>query len=87
MKVTNAAGQQIPLDSEDAGIPQPMIIPSKRTRKVSRPTTPDLEALYFQVAIKLTQREQALFMYAMGRSGDEGRAFLDLVLHPTGDPA
>jgi hypothetical protein len=80
MKVTDAAGQNVPLDIEVAA-------KAKRTRKVSRPTTPELKALYFQVAINLTQREHALFMYAMGRSGDGGRAFLDLVLHPTGDPA
>lgn len=58
-----------------------------RARKFTRPTTPEVEALYFKVAVKLTQREQALFMYAMGRSGDDGQAFLDLVLHPSGDPA
>lgn len=83
MKVTNSAGEQVSLnDIERAAAPS-----AKRSRKVSRPTAPELEALYFQVAIKLTQREQALFMYAMGRSGDGGRALLDLVLHPTGDPA
>ena len=83
MKVTDAAGQAVNINEIEAAAGRAV----KRTRKVSRPTTPELEALYFQVAIKLTQREQALFMYAMGRSGDEGRAFLDLVLHPTGDPA
>lgn len=83
MKVTDAAGQAVNINEIEAAAGRAV----KRTRKVSRPTTPELEALYFQVAIKLTQREQALFMYAMGRSGDGGRAFLDLVLHPTGDPA
>lgn len=83
MKNTDAAGQQ----GSISDIERAAASPPKRTRKVSRPTTPELKALYFQVAINLTQREHALFMYAMGRSGDGGRAFLDLVLHPTGDPA
>ena len=83
MKVTNASGEQVNINEFEQAAGRA----AKRTRKVSRPTAPELEALYFQVAIKLTQREQALFMYAMGRSGDEGRALLDLVLHPTGDPA
>lgn len=44
-----------------------MTTETKKTRKVSRPTTPEIEALYFEVAIDLSKRESAILFYAMGR--------------------
>lgn len=43
---------------------------AKKTRKKSRPTTPDVEHLYFDVAIHLSKRESAILFYAMGRMED-----------------
>lgn len=54
----------------------------KRKRKLHRPTTPELEALYFRVNLLLTKREAAIFMWAMGRSEDKGDALASLFLSP-----
>jgi hypothetical protein len=40
----------------------------KKLRKLTRPTTPELEALFFRVAINLTKREMAILQWVMGRS-------------------
>lgn len=52
----------------------------RRKRKLQRPTTPELEALYFRVNLLLTKRESAIFMWAMGRSEDKGAALASLFL-------
>lgn len=54
-----------------------------RKRHFNRPTTPELEALYFKVAVHLTKRETALFMHCLGRTSDGGKALAELILNPT----
>jgi hypothetical protein len=53
---------------------------TKKTRKFVRPTTPEVEALFFRVAPKCTNREMLLLQWAMGRGGDSesvAQAFLN----------
>lgn len=65
---------------------QPEAEVPKRKRKLQRPTTPELEALYFRVNLLLTKREAAIFMWAMGRSADKGASLASLFLNPEPTP-
>jgi hypothetical protein len=67
------AGEQIPVE------PEPEL---RRHRRFNRPTSPELEALYFQVAIHLTKRETAIFMHCLGRTTDGGKALAEMFLNP-----
>ena len=61
------------------------VVPRK-TRKFVRPTTPEVEALFFRVAVHCTKREMALIQWAMGRGGD-AESVAQAFLNPTGqDP-
>lgn len=53
-----------------------------KKRKLSRPTTPELESLYFQTVLHQTKRETALLMWVMGRTNDGGKALAEMFLNP-----
>lgn len=57
-------------------------IQKPRTRKFTRPTTPELEQLYFKVAVNLSKRETAIFMHCLGRSADGGDGVATLLNTP-----
>ena len=57
-------------------------IVTKKTRKFVRPTTPEVEALFFRVAPKCTNREMLLLQWAMGRGGD-AESVAQSFLNPT----
>lgn len=69
---------------DDATV-RPEPVTTERKRRANRPTTPDLESLYFQVAIHLTRRETALFMHCLGRTTDGGKALAEMFLNPPAD--
>lgn len=69
---------------DDATV-RPEPVTAERKRRANRPTTPDLESLYFQAAIHLTRRETALFMHCLGRTTDGGKALVEMFLNPPAD--
>ncbi len=79
VKVKNEEGVPFSLEMPE---PPPDIPASKRARKFQRPTTPEVEALFFKVAVHLTKREMALLQWFLGRAPDGGKALAELFLHP-----
>lgn len=82
LKIEHDSNAVAPLSRAEREAAERGPVKAPRKRKLSRPTTPELEALYFQTAVYLTKRETALFMWAMGRSTEGGAALANLFLNP-----
>ena len=59
-------------------------VATKKARKFVRPTTPEVEALFFRVAPKLTNREMQMLQWFLGRGGDT-ESVAQSFLNPTGE--
>ena len=58
---------------------------TKKTRKFVRPTTPEVEALFFRVATKCTNREMLMLQWFLGRSPGGADEVAQAFLNPTGE--
>lgn len=79
MRVRDEEGTPVSLELSPDEPPPPL---AKKTRKFQRPTTPEVEALFFKVAVHCTKREMAILQWVMGRAPDGGKALAELFLHP-----